>query len=60
MSLVRNIHDGPFGPTHLERLATAVVEGALPPRWSWPHALLRNLALFPVVLAHGFARLVPW
>lgn len=60
MPLVRRIHDGPFGPTHLEGLATAVVEGTPPPFLSWPYALLRNLALYPVVLAHGFARLVPW
>lgn len=60
MPLVRRIQDGPFGPSHLERLAAALVDGAPPPSWSWPHALLRNLALHPVVLAHGFARLVPW
>lgn len=58
--LVQKIHDGPFGPSHLKALASAVVDGAGPPRWSWPHALVRNLALYPVVLAHGFARLVPW
>lgn len=60
MPLVRRIQDGPFGPSHLERLAAALVDDAPPPSWSWPHALLRNLALHPVVLAHGFARLVPW
>ncbi|MDH5490883.1 MAG: ADP-ribosylglycohydrolase family protein [Myxococcales bacterium] len=60
MPLIRRIQDGPFGPTHLERLAVALVEGAPLPGWSWPYALLRNLALYPVVLAHGFARLVPW
>ena len=58
--LVRRIHDGPFGPTHLEGLAAALVDGGPAPAWSWPRALLRNLALYPVVLAHGFARLVPW
>ncbi len=60
MRLIRRIHDGPFGPTHLEELATSVVEGAPTPAWSWPYALLRNLALYPVILAHGFARLLPW
>ncbi len=54
--LVRRIDDGPFGPTHLARLADAACGGALP-RWSWPGALLRNLALYPVVLAHGVGRL---
>ena len=60
LPLVRRIQDGPFGPTHLERLAAAVVAGGPPPRWSWMYALARNLMLYPVILAHGFARLVPW
>ena len=59
-SLVPRIHDGPFGPSHLEQLASAFARGTPAPPWSWTRALLRNLALFPVVLAHGFARLVPW
>src|SRR5579862_9817201 len=57
--LVAEIHDGPFGPTHLRALAAALSDGAPPPRYSWPGALLRNLALYPVVLAHGFRRLFP-
>lgn len=60
LALVRRIQDGPFGPTHLERLAAAVLAGAPPPRWSWAYAFLRNLVLYPVVLAHGFSRLLPW
>ena len=56
-TLVGAIHDGPFGPSHLRRLGDALVDGTPPPTWSWPAALLRNLALFPVVLGHGFARL---
>jgi ADP-ribosylglycohydrolase len=38
-------------------LATAI--GAAPPRWSWAGAMARNLALYPVILAHGFCRLLP-
>lgn len=56
-ALVGAIHDGPFGPSHLRRLGDALVDGTPPPSWSWPAALLRNLALFLVVLGHGFARL---
>jgi ADP-ribosylglycohydrolase len=62
--LIAALHDGPFGPTHLRALA-ADLENALergaPPRsnWSPAAALLRNLALYPVILAHGFRRLLP-
>lgn len=58
-ALVGAIHDGPFGPSHLRGLARALVEGSPPPAWSGTAALARNLALYPVVLAHGFRRLVP-
>ncbi len=57
--LLARLHDGPFGPTHLRGLARALTAGAPPPRWSALAALARNLALYPVVLAHGFRRLVP-
>ena len=57
--LVEHLHDGPFGPTHLRGLADALVNRRPPPRFSWLAALLRNLALYPVVLAHGLSRLVP-
>lgn len=57
--LIQAIHDGPFGPTHLRGLADALFEDAPPPRWSRARALLRNLALYPVILGHGFARLIP-
>lgn len=57
--LLDRIENGPFGPTHLRGLATSLARGTPPPRWRWLHALLRNLALYPVVLTHGFARLVP-
>jgi ADP-ribosylglycohydrolase len=57
--LLDRIHDGPFGPTHLRGLAKALATGGPPPGWSWIGALARNLALYPVVLAHGFRRLLP-
>jgi ADP-ribosylglycohydrolase len=63
-SLIAGIHDGPFGPTHLRALARALAakrEGLEPrtPRYSAPAAMGRNLALYPVVLYHGFRRLLP-
>ncbi len=62
--LVDALHDGPFGPTHLRALAADVLEarerGASPrSSYSVLSALVRNLALYPVVLAHGFRRLLP-
>jgi ADP-ribosyl-[dinitrogen reductase] hydrolase len=59
-ALVAALGDGPFGRTHLRNLARALARKEPPPRWSWPRALLRNLALMPVVLAHGFRRLIPF
>ncbi len=60
LALVERIHDGPFGPTHLRALARALDgEGAVP-SYSWPAAWLRNLLLWPVILAHGFRRLLPF
>ena len=58
--LIERLAPGPFGPRHLRALAQALAEGAEAPRFAWPLALLRNVALFPVVLAHGFRRLIPW
>lgn len=62
--LVRRMHDGPFGPTHLRRLghslATARSPEAVPvPQFSATAAMARNLSLYPVVLAHGLRRLIP-
>ncbi len=56
-SLVDEIHDGPFGPTHLRGLARALARHEAPPRFSATAAMLRNLALYPVVLGHGLWRL---
>jgi ADP-ribosylglycohydrolase len=57
--LLGRLHDGPFGPSHLRALARALASGTPPPRYSCTGAFLRNLALIPVILAHGFRRLLP-
>jgi ADP-ribosylglycohydrolase len=57
--LIAELNDGPFGPTHLRGLAAALAAGEPPPRYSWLRALLRNLALYPVILFHGFRRIFP-
>lgn len=57
--LLASIQDGPFGPTHLRGLARALASAGPPPRYCWPAALARNLALYPVILGHGFRRLLP-
>ena len=64
-ALVGQIHDGPFGPTHLRALAACLAQvkagkAAPVPRYSVVGALARNLALYPVILGHGFRRLLPW
>lgn len=63
--LIDRIHDGPFGPTHLRALAACLagrLEGRVAPcpRYSPAAALIRNLALYPVILGHGFRRLLPF
>jgi len=63
--LLDRIHDGPFGPTHLRALAAClnrIRDGhrTPPPRYSATTALARNLALYPVILAHGLRRLAPF
>jgi ADP-ribosylglycohydrolase len=55
--LLENLQGGPFGLKHLEALAVALAENKKPPSFFWPWALLRNLLLYPVVLAHGFSRI---
>ena len=42
----------------MRALARALDDGGAAPSWWWPVALLRNLALYPVILAHGFRRLI--
>ena len=59
LPLVEHLAGGPFGPAHLRALAAALSTETTAPRWSSTWALVRNLALYPVVLAHGFRRLLP-
>jgi ADP-ribosylglycohydrolase len=61
--LVRRLNDGPFGPTHLRALGACLEQlqtghDAPVPTYSTLLALARNVALFPVVLAHGVRHLV--
>jgi ADP-ribosyl-[dinitrogen reductase] hydrolase len=63
-ALVDRIHDGPFGPSHLRALGSALAglrEGqhAPVPGYSKAGALIRNLALYPVIIGHVFRRLLP-
>ncbi len=57
--LVADLIGGPFGPWHLRAIAASVSARQRPPRYLWPLALLRNLSLYPVILVHGFRRLLP-
>jgi ADP-ribosylglycohydrolase len=58
--LLDRIQDGPFGPSHLRALGERLASEDGPiPTYSAAYALLRNLALYPVVLGHGFRRLIP-
>jgi ADP-ribosylglycohydrolase len=64
VALLARIHDGPFGPAHLRALGSHLDrvqrgEPGTTPGYSPFAALLRNLLLYPVVLAHGFRRLLP-
>ncbi len=57
--LVASLHDGPFGLSHLRALASdlaaARTSGASTlATYRWPVAMIRNVALFPIVLAHAF------
>ena len=61
--LLRRIHDGPFGPTHLRELGESLYvirnkESVRTPGYSVLAAILRNIALYPVVLCHGVVRVV--
>jgi ADP-ribosyl-[dinitrogen reductase] hydrolase len=63
-ALIARIHDGPFGPTHMRRLAACLASyragcPAEVPRYSHAAALVRNLALYPVILGHACRRCVP-
>jgi ADP-ribosyl-[dinitrogen reductase] hydrolase len=61
--LLSRIQDGPFGPSHLRALAACLASRRADqvgdvPGYSPAAALLRNLALWPVILGHGFRRLL--
>lgn len=57
--LVTDLCGGPFGREHLEALAQALAgRTGRAPSYSWPAAMARNLALYPVILGHGFRRLI--
>jgi ADP-ribosylglycohydrolase len=63
--LLARIQDGPFGPTHLRALgrwlsAARRGEPADGVCFSAPAAFARNVALLPVILGHGFRRLLPF
>lgn len=58
--LVDRLGDGPFGKSHLRGLARSLARREPPPRYSASYALLRNLALYPVVLGHGVRRMLPF
>jgi ADP-ribosyl-[dinitrogen reductase] hydrolase len=57
--LLSKLAEGPFGPAHLRALARSLADRSPPPRYSWMRALLRNLALYPVILFHGVRRIFP-
>lgn len=64
-SLIARIHDGPFGPSHLRALASCLGQvrkgvDCPVPGYSATGAMVRNLALYPVILGHGVRRLVPF
>lgn len=63
VQLLSQIHDGPFGPTHVRAFAECLAcvrdgQPAVVPGYSAAAALARNLALWPVILGHGFRRLI--
>jgi ADP-ribosylglycohydrolase len=58
-SMVRDLQSGPFGRRHLEALGGDLLrarEGSARrvAAYSWPVALVRILALYPIVLLHAF------
>lgn len=54
--LLDQVDDGPFGPSHLAALALASADQPVP-AWSRARAMARNLAVWPVVMAHVLDRL---
>jgi ADP-ribosylglycohydrolase len=63
--LLARMHDGPFGPSHLRALANGLAQRRAggpgqSPSYSTVGALVRNLVIIPVILGHGFRRLLPF
>jgi ADP-ribosyl-[dinitrogen reductase] hydrolase len=61
--LIDKINDGPFGPSHLRKLARALGDikcGKSPATvgYCWPIALGRNVVLIPIILSHTLLRLL--
>lgn len=59
--LINKINDGPFGPSHLRKLARALGDikyGKSPAAvgYCWPIALGRNVVLIPFILSHALLR----
>jgi len=61
--LIDQINEGPFGPTHLRKLAKGLADSkagknAAVPGYLWPVAFARNVAVIPILLSHTFLRIV--
>ena len=59
--LIDQINDGPFGPSHLRRLASALGDikygtTSSCPGYFWPAALARNIVVIPIILSHTLVR----
>ncbi len=58
-TLVARLQPGPYGEAHLRALAAAAHAGAAPPSTPYVRAALWTWLLYPVIIGHGFYRLVP-
>lgn len=54
------LQSGPFGREHLQKLGQALHQKTEPPKYSHLRATATNLALYPVIIAHGFRRMIPF
>ena len=57
--LIASLQPGAWGEAHLRAIAQAATTGAPPPRTPWLTSALWTWLLYPVIIAHGFLRLVP-
>ena len=58
-ALIAQLQPGPYGAAHLRALARAAHSGGPPPATGYVIAALWTWLLYPVIIAHGFLRLVP-